>query len=251
MDLVASGFKGTAKRMQPSDLVAVAKAGGYETPSLQAILDVESAGSGFDDSGRPKTLPEPAVFFTQLWDGKKVAADWQARQKRQLAAIQSGLATAAWGSIPYPATSDARYSRLARMMAIDPSAALRSCSWGIGQVMGFNYAACGYPDVETMVSDACASEVLQFGFVIRFIEHAGLGAALKRRDWAALARGYNGPGNVEVYSKKLATAYAVRSKTGTPAPAAKQSVVSAPIAEEVPDTEDLNNMSLAQARFQA
>lgn len=249
IDFVKVGFVGPAKKMSLSDLTDTAQKSGYEVASFQALMSVESNGSGFDAAGRPVLLPEPHVFFTQLWDGKTTAPDWKARQARQATAIQAGLAYRVRGSAPYPVTQDARYSRVMRMMAIDSSAALKSCSWGIGQVMGFNFASCGYPDVESMIADAMQSELLQFMFIVHYIEHAGLASALKRHDWAAIAGGYNGPGNVAAYAAKLAAAYALYSKKGAPVATAKQVVTSAPIRDGVQkSTADLNDASLANAK---
>ena len=45
-----------------------------------------------------------------------------------------------------------------RAITLDRRAALRSTSWGIGQVMGFHAESLGYPDVETMVKAMVADE---------------------------------------------------------------------------------------------
>ncbi len=226
MDPLPAGFRGAARRMQPADLVALAKPGGYEVATLQAVMDVEAAGAGFDAAGRPKMLVERHVFYAQLGAGPK-----------RTAAVRAGLAYLSWGTLPYPATPDGCYAVLARMMAVDPAAALRSCSWGIGQVMGFNHVACGYPDVQAMVTAAADSEIAQFGMLLRFVEHAGLAAALKRRDWTTFARGYNGSGQVDAYAGKLAAAYAAR--TGA---------VAVQAAIPANETAALNDAALAAAR---
>ena len=199
IDFTASGFRGAAKRLQPADLIQVAKLGGYEVATLQAVMDVEAAGAGFDAAGRPKLLPERQVFYAQLGPGPK-----------RDAAIRAGLAYLSWGTLPYPATSDGCYTLLARMMAVDQTAALKSCSWGLGQAMGFNFAACGYASVQDMVVAAMDSESGQLSAMLQFIRHAGLSAALKRHDWTTFARGYNGPGQVDLYAGRLAAAYARR-----------------------------------------
>ena len=67
-------------------------------------------------------------------------------------------------------------------MALDSSAALASTSWGIGQIMGFNYAAAGYSSVEEMVAQLCLNEDNQLQAMARFITSAGLASALQRGD---------------------------------------------------------------------
>ncbi len=49
-------FKGAALPMTAEDVVTVAEEIGVEVAALKAVLAVESAGSGFDKSGRPKRM---------------------------------------------------------------------------------------------------------------------------------------------------------------------------------------------------
>jgi hypothetical protein len=56
--------------------------------------------------------------------------------------------------------------------------------------------------------------------MLRYIDKAGLAAALRRHDWHAFARGYNGPAYARnAYDAKMAEAYArhARSPFATPA----------------------------------
>jgi murein L,D-transpeptidase YcbB/YkuD len=49
----------------------------------------------------------------------------------------------------------------------------------------------------------------------RYILKAGLGPAIARRDWAAVARGYNGPGYAKNrYDRRLQAVFARHSSTG-------------------------------------
>jgi hypothetical protein len=47
---------------------------------------------------------------------------------------------------------------LAKAVQLDRTAALKSTSWGLGQVMGFNYDKAGYDSVESMVQKSMESE---------------------------------------------------------------------------------------------
>ena len=56
-------------------------------------------------------------------------------------AVAAGLAYPKWGERPYPSDS---YPRIMAAGAIDLQAALKATSWGMGQILGENYAAAGF-----------------------------------------------------------------------------------------------------------
>jgi hypothetical protein len=102
-----------------------------------------------------------------------------------------------------------QYDRLAVAMALDEQAALRSTSWGIGQIMGFNAKEAGFADVNTMIKAMVESEDSQLQAMANFLQHNRLDTALRGRDWRAFASGYNGPDFEENnYEKRLAAAFA-------------------------------------------
>ncbi|MFC0200690.1 N-acetylmuramidase domain-containing protein, partial [Paracoccus rhizosphaerae] len=55
-------------------------------------------------------------------------------------------------------------------MKLNAAAALRTCSWGLGQAMGFNHRAAGYANASAMVAAFCESEATGVEAVGRFIE---------------------------------------------------------------------------------
>lgn len=189
-----AGFKGAARRLVAIDIALVARSIGVGEDEVRAVIEVETAGGGFDKEGRPRMLFEPHVFYRELSDGSK-----------RRAAQSSGIAYVKWGMASYPVDS---YPRLALAMKIDPTAALRSCSWGLGQVMGFNHKAAGYASVGDMVTDFCDREAAGLEGMIRFIESEGLDDDLQRHDWSSFARGYNGAGYAKHgYHTRLAKAF--------------------------------------------
>jgi hypothetical protein len=188
-------WKGRAKRLDDIDLPKIGHSIGVGEDVIHAVLDVESRGSGFDRLGRVAMLFEPYVFWRELGPGRK--RDEAARQ---------GLAYSKWMPGAYPADS---YPRLIAAMKIDPVAALRSASWGLGQIMGFNHAAAGFETAHAMVIAFADDEERQLDAMIRFIRKAGLADELRRLDWAGFARGYNGPGFAKNdYHNRLARRYA-------------------------------------------
>jgi hypothetical protein len=67
----------------------------------------------------------------------------------------------------------------------------------------------GCASVEDMVREAIESEAGQLRQMAGFIKSANLVKARKELNWAAFAKGYNGPGYAKnAYDTKLAQAYA-------------------------------------------
>lgn len=190
-------FIGTAHRLTFEDYERAAEFLRCDLFAIRAVLRVEARGSGFDFRLRPVILYEPHIFYRLLGSGPL---------RNQ--AVANGVAYLRWGFKPYPKTSDARYQQLERAILIDQSKALQSTSWGIGQVMGFNYARCGYVSAEHLVAGAKESEGEQLMAMCRYIKSARLDDELREHRWAEFARGYNGPGYAaNLYDYKLAQAY--------------------------------------------
>lgn len=195
----AAGFVGRAVRLADLDLPNAGHLIGVGEDELHAVLDVETAGGGFDKHARPKILFEPHVFYRNLTGADRVHA------------VQSGLAYAAWKSGGYPSDS---YPRLIAAMAIDEAAALKAASWGLGQILGENFVAAGYDSPQHMVVafvEGGESEHLQA--MIRFVKANHLDDELRAHNWAGFARGYNGAQYAKHgYHTKLAAAYAKWAK---------------------------------------
>lgn len=200
-------FKGIGKRIDDVDLPILAMEYGIGEDEVHAVLDAESAGKGFDQHGRPKMLFEPHIFWKLLGPGPQ--RDEAARQ---------GIAYAKWKPGAYPEDS---YPRLLKAISINYEIALRSASWGLGQIMGFNYAAAGYGTAHGMVMDFLDDEEMHLRAMFRFIWDKGLDKYLRQRNWKAFAAGYNGPGFAKNgYDKKLAERFAHWQKIkDTPIPA--------------------------------
>ncbi len=202
-------FKGAARRRTPDGIARAAQFAGCEEAALEAVIAVEAGKSGFDAEGRPKALFEPHVFYRLLAAHGKMTA--------LRAAIAQGLAYKRWGEKPYPHDS---YPRIEAACEIDEECALMATSWGLPQILGENFEAAGYASVQDMVAAFAISEDVQLLGLAKFIDHAHLSGALQKRDWAAFARGYNGPSwRKNDYANKLARAYAHAKDATRPAPA--------------------------------
>lgn len=189
-----TGYKGAARRLESRDVGRIAAEISVGEDELHAFMDVEAGGSGFDARGRVKMLFEPHVFYKQLGTGKK-----------QAAAVKAGIAYPKWRPGEYPADS---YPRLRAAMTIDETAALMSASWGLGQLMGFNYKAAGYSSVVEMIVAFADDEEAQLEALVTFLKSKGLASALKAHDWAKIEKVYNGGGFNGQYAVKMNNAFA-------------------------------------------
>lgn len=186
-------FQGRGRPLTESGLEQACGFLGVGPAELWAVLHVETAGRGFLDDRRPVILYERHIFH-RLTEGRfDVPPDMDPISLE----IAGG----------YGAPGAAQYQRLDRAMALDREAALRSTSWGIGQVLGANFSAAGYTTAEEMAIAMGAGEDNQLAAMAVFLWHAGLAPHLAGQDWASFARGYNGPGFAKnEYHLKLAAA---------------------------------------------
>lgn len=204
-------FKGAAKRLDDLDLPRLGHRLGVGEDEIHAFLDVETRGHGFDAQGRPIILFEPHVFYRNL-SGDKLNQ-----------AVRTQLAAKSWGTIPYGGEGN-QYPRLLKALDIDETAALKACSWGLGQVLGENHKDAGFATVQDMVTAMMDDEEKQLEASVNFILNNHLDDELRRHDWAGFALHYNGKGyKKNRYDDKLADAFRkwsrIKDTPWTPEPA--------------------------------
>ncbi|EKA88995.1 N-acetylmuramidase family protein [Bacteroides fragilis] len=183
-----------------NDFQRVADLLGVEVAVVKAIQAVETGGrGGFVAPGRPVILFEGHIFWHEL---KK-----QGFNPERYVAGNENILYLKWEKGHYYGGMK-EYERLEKAREIHKEAADASTSWGMFQVMGFNYAMCGYGSVEEMVKDMCVGEDKQLEAFARFVKLARLQSCLEQKDWAGFTRRYNGPGYAQnQYDKKLEGAY--------------------------------------------
>lgn len=202
------------KKLTDYDIPRIGAEIGIDEDRVHAVLEVESRGTGFDDQGRVIMLFEPHIFYRYLTPEKRKEA------------IKQGLARPKWKR-DYPKDS---YPRLLAASEIDKKAAFYACSWGLGQIMGFNHFLAGYNNVFEMVKAFSKSEANQLAAMINFIETAGLDDELRNLDWRGFARGYNGSGYaVHGYHTRLEKAYKkwtkIKDTSWTPEIAKQETII--------------------------
>ncbi|MAS06492.1 MAG: peptidoglycan-binding protein [Ahrensia sp.] len=190
------------------EIEAVAREAGLEPAALLAIAEVESGGRAFAIVGGKR---EPLIRFEGHYFDRLVDDGKRARARAK------GLASPSMGAVN-PASQAARWALLKDAMEIDRAAALQSVSWGIGQVMGSHWKALGYGSVEELVAEARSGVAGQIRLMLRFLVTNRLIGTIRRHDWAAFARAYNGPRyKVHRYDSRIAAAYAKHKRGGAPA----------------------------------
>lgn len=176
-----------------------------EPALLLAVVEVECPRPPFEADGvTPRFLFERHVFWKQL-------------AKRSPEALREaeaqGLAHKDWRrrtQYKDQGSSKGRMALLQKAIGLDMESAYASCSWGLGQVMGFNAQKLGYQTATQMFSELRSGGIhAQLDCMWRFMEaNSGLITALKKGDWAAFALGYNGPAYAQNdYDTRLASAY--------------------------------------------
>lgn len=205
-----SKYIGTGAKASAADIAAAAASINIPAIRLRALLAVETSGKGFDPQRRPIILYEPHVLHRVVLPSTKGTSPAALDRQRQLKALTQGvLAYPAWGTRPYPAGQDAQYKRLDAAAAIvGQEAAVQACSWGLGQVLGENAIWLGYKSAVEFVKEQMTGEAAQLGAIIRFLRKKNLIEALRAGHYYDVARGWNGTGNAEAYSKLLTNAEA-------------------------------------------
>lgn len=179
-------------------------------PAIRAVADVESAGDGFYADGFPKILFERHLFrrFTQ---GR------YNQSHPHLSGAQGG----------YGKAGQNQRNKFNEAFALNPTAAMKSCSWGKFQILGSNHKICGFDTVDEFVDAMKESEGRQLDAFVGFVQTNNLDDALRNLDWAAFAKGYNGPAyKKNKYDTKMANAYARFLKSPMPDIAPSNSAVS-------------------------
>ncbi len=185
-------FQSKGRPLSNSGMAQTCEALGVAAAEIWAVLSVETLGFGFLENRKPRILFERHVFH-RLTHG---AHDQ----------VNPNISSSKPGAY---VGGPAEYGRLEAAMQLNTEAALKSASWGIGQVMGFNYEVAGYTNIDAMITAMVADEDSQILAMAHFIKGNNLAGAMQHKNWEAFARGYNGPAfHKNDYDTRLAAAHA-------------------------------------------
>lgn len=171
------------KVLSELDIIQISHDYGIHTKNLKAVIQVECKGSGFNADGTPVILYERHKFFEGLR-----AIRWFTKSREWFVAYPDLCNPNAGG---YGKYSD-QHNKLARAANLNREVALESCSWGIGQVMGYHWKSLGYKSIQDFVNCMYESEAKQLEAMCKFIRVNGLIKYLNNQDWAGFALRYNG-----------------------------------------------------------
>lgn len=189
-----------SQKLKEEDYVRAARTLGVEVAAIKAVKEVETGSTGgFFDTDRPAILFEGHIFWSQL---KKNGIDPQKYVKGN-----EDILYEKWTKSYYKGGM-AEYQRLIKAMSIHEKSAMSSASWGMFQIMGFNYSVCKCQNVNDFVKQMMGSEGTQLDLFVQFLKGNGWDKYLRNLDWAGFAKHYNGSQYaVNKYDVKLKNAY--------------------------------------------
>lgn len=180
--------------------------------AIKAVASVESRGNGFLPDGRCVILYEPFVFGRET-KGRFVNAYYKqyplcltGKWDRKKAMYAGGVT---------------EYEKLNTAKILDEYSALKSCSYGKFQVMGFNYKTVGYDNIHDFYNAMQESESNHLKAFCKFILACRLADELRvdesdkadrMKKWYRFQQVYNGGGN-PAYALKIEAEYLKLNKS--------------------------------------
>ena len=206
MQAAAADSADRYSRLTIADYERVAAELGIEVATIRAVSDIEAGKThkGFFEAGKPVINFDRSIFTSRLRRaGKNVA-----RARKQHPGAFAKLNLARYGSY-----GKAQHARLESGMAIDSVIAMESTFWGMFQIGGFTWRRCQVESVDEFARLMAESEAMQLELFARFMQSTGMVEYLRKKNWRAFARAYNGAGYARKgYHTRLAAAYARYSR---------------------------------------
>ena len=189
-------------KLTDARIAEIARAWGIPPAALLAVKLVETGTkSGFLDSGKPQILFEGHVFY------KYLKANVKSLNVDQLALQYPNIVYRTWDKSKYKG-GEKEWLRMEQARQINEKYANYAASWGMFQIMGFNFRSCGSPSIEQFVTDMCESQEKQLLLALNFMRNNHLIGFLQKKQWASFAKSYNGSGYAQNrYHTKLEAAY--------------------------------------------
>lgn len=182
-----------------------------EPSLLLAVILTECSGVPFDSKGRITIQYEPHVFYARLFKhgiDAEIIADSFYRKHR------ADICRPTWTREYYLAGTDDDYERLNIAKSVHVEAALESCSYGIGQIMGSYWKRLGFNTVFEFV-EANHSPLGQLQAFAKFLLTGKEILHLRSGDMPGFFRLYNGSGYKEhKYDERFEENLKVASELG-------------------------------------
>lgn len=168
---------GPDTRLRDVDFDISATRLGVQVAAIKAVAAVEASGAGFS-AGRPVLLFEPHRFSRAT--------------HHQFDAAYPSVSYPKWDKAKYPASQAARYAQLIKAVGLDVDAGFASASYGKFQILGENFAACGFSSSFDFAQAQAFDEAAQLKAFEGFLNATGLVKKLRALDFDGFAAGYNG-----------------------------------------------------------
>jgi hypothetical protein len=190
-------------------LAAISQKMGFDSAIAVAVLTQESGGQAYGADGRMIIRFENHIFYNE-WGQKNPALynkHFQSGSPSWTGHKWRPNAEAAWQECH--TNQSVEWDVLKLASSFDDTAAKKSISMGLPQVMGFNFGMFGFASVQDMFSALSASERNQVIGFFDFVQGYGSRAtdALKNKDFKTFASIYNGAGNAETYGRLIENHY--------------------------------------------
>ena len=187
-------------KLVESDFQAAAKLLKCNIAAIKAVAEVESSGNGFLSDGRVKILFEGHQFYKYTNGAYAVSHPTICYKKWTKQFYAKGANADVRGA--------GEWQRMNEAIALNRKAALLSASYGKFQIMGFNYAICGFTAVDDFFSAMQISEAEHLTAFCNYVKHNSLDDAMRNHKWDTFALRYNGKEyKKNQYDTKLANAY--------------------------------------------
>lgn len=163
---------------------------------IKAVIKVESGQVGFRN-GRLLIRFEAHIFLNRVPESGS-----HFRFGNPIWTNHSVLLDGQW--FEYHGNQELEYRALATAIRFNESQAYESASYGLPQLMGFNYRRAGYRSAKDMYNAFVTGEEEQLRAMFRWMDSGGLITHLKNKDLYSFARAYNGSGQARYYADLIA-----------------------------------------------
>lgn len=173
------------------DFVEAAQLINCEVAVIKAVCEVEAPKGGFLKNDKPVILYEPFQFgdlTKQKFDGTVIQID---KINYPLSLNRRKLPWTVKNAKYGP--SSIQHEKLEAAKKLDNDSAIKACSWGRFQLMGFNYKLCGFETLKEFVEAMYEGEREHLFAFVHFIKNMKLDDELREKNFETFAFHYNGP----------------------------------------------------------
>ena len=193
VDSIGSDEKERYLHLTEHDFELVAEELDVEIATIKAVVEIEAgkAMKGFWAPGIPVINFDRSMYNKY----KNKAASKEGAKGEKVPEGLTGYALKEWKELITARKTNAQGANLGTF-------------WGMFQIGGFNYKLCDCESVDEFVKRNTISELEQLQLFAILITKTGMVEHLRKKDWRAFARRYNGPSYAKRgYHTKMAKAY--------------------------------------------